>query len=113
MSPSNDVLRNWNNSVTEGTSSELDFEADDSLRGVVRAKGAYGLDWLTVEKVQTRNFDQIALKSYNLNRYNLMNVNLVRRFIRLEETSNSIPNLGQKSRRETLLQLRPIGNLPW
>ena len=30
---------------------------------VVRAKGAYGLDWLTVEKVQTRNFDQINLKS--------------------------------------------------
>ena len=52
-------------SVTDGTSSELDFEADDSLKGVVRAKGAYGLDWLTVEKVQTRNFDQIALKSYN------------------------------------------------
>ena len=52
-------------SVTDGGSSELDFEADDSLEGVVRAKGAYGLDWLTVEKVQTRNFDQIALKSYN------------------------------------------------
>ena len=52
-------------SVTDGSSSELDFEPDDSLRGVVRAKGAYGLDWLTVEKVQTRNFDQIALKSYN------------------------------------------------
>ena len=52
-------------SVTDGSSSELDFEPDDSLKGVVRAKGAYGLDWLTVEKVQTRNFDQIALKSYN------------------------------------------------
>jgi len=52
-------------SVTEGGQSELEFEADDSLKGVVRAKGAYGLDWLTVEKVQTRNFDQINLKSYN------------------------------------------------
>ena len=52
-------------SVTDGAQSELDFEADDSLKGVVRAKGAYGLDWLTVEKVQTRNFDQINLKSYN------------------------------------------------
>ena len=52
-------------SITDGSQSELDFEADDSLKGVVRAKGAYGLDWLTVEKVQTRNFDKIALKSYN------------------------------------------------
>ena len=52
-------------SVTEGGQSELEFEADDSLKGVVRAKGAYGLDWLTVEKVQTRNFDQINVKSYN------------------------------------------------
>ena len=41
------------------------MEPDDSLIGVVRAKGAYGLDWFAVEKVQTRNFDQIALKSYN------------------------------------------------
>lgn len=52
-------------SVTEGGADELDMEPDDSLIGVVRAKGAYGLDWLAVEKVQTRNFDQIALKSYN------------------------------------------------
>ena len=52
-------------SVTDGGQSELDFEPDDSLKGVVRAKGAYGLDWLTVEKVQTRNFDKINLKSYN------------------------------------------------
>lgn len=52
-------------SVTDGGSSELDFEPDDSLEGVVRAKGAYGLDWLTVEKTQTRTFDKIALKSYN------------------------------------------------
>ena len=52
-------------SVTDGGSDELDMEPDDSLKGVVRAKGAYGLDWLAVEKVQTRNFDQIALKSYN------------------------------------------------
>ena len=43
-------------SVTDGSSSELDFEPDDSLKGVVRAKGAYGLDWLTVEKVQTQKF---------------------------------------------------------
>ena len=49
-------------SVTDGGSNELDMEPDDSLKGVVRAKGAYGLDWLAVEKVQTRNFDQIALK---------------------------------------------------
>ena len=52
-------------SVTDGGLSELDMEADESLIGVVKAKGAYGLDWLAVEKVQTRNFDQIALKSYN------------------------------------------------
>ena len=51
-------------SVTNGGSSELDMEPDDSLIGVVKAKGAYGLDWLAVEKVQTRNFD-LALKSYN------------------------------------------------
>ena len=52
-------------SVTDGGANELDMEPDDSLEGVVRAKGAYGLDWLAVEKVQTRNFDQVALKSYN------------------------------------------------
>lgn len=52
-------------SVTNGGADELSFEPDDSLIGVVRAKGAYGLDWLTVEKEQKRNFDSIALKSYN------------------------------------------------
>ena len=52
-------------SVTNGGADELSFEPDDSLIGVVSAKGAYGLDWLTVEKEQKRNFDSIALKSYN------------------------------------------------
>ena len=51
-------------SVTNGGSSELDFEPDDSLIGVVQAKGAYGLDWLAVEKVQTRNFDTFSVSRY-------------------------------------------------
>ena len=51
-------------SVTNGGSNELDFEPDDSLIGVVQAKGAYGLDWLAVEKVQTRNFDTFSVSRY-------------------------------------------------
>ncbi len=51
-------------SVTNGGSSELDFEPDDSLIGVIQAKGAYGLDWLAVEKVQTRNFDTFSVSRY-------------------------------------------------
>ena len=51
-------------SVTNGGFSELDFEPDNSLQGVVMAKGAYGLDWLAVEKVQTRNFDSFSVERY-------------------------------------------------
>ncbi len=51
-------------SVTEGDSNELLFESDDSLLGAVQAKGAYGLDWLTVEKTQTRNFDDLSFSRY-------------------------------------------------
>ncbi len=52
-------------SVTNGNSNELAFEPDNSLLGAVQAKGAYGLDWLAVEKVQTRNFDSFQLSRYN------------------------------------------------
>ena len=51
-------------SVTEGNSDELAFEPDDSLLGAVQAKGAYGLDWLAVEKVQTRDFDSLTVSRY-------------------------------------------------
>ena len=88
-------------SVTDGGSDELDMEPDDSLKGVVRAKGAYGLDWLAVEKVQTRNFDQIALKSYNPKPLQQTNVNPGRRFIPLVGTLSSTQNHGPRSLRET------------
>jgi hypothetical protein len=52
-------------SVTNGGANELAFESDNSLLGVVQAKGAYGLDWLAVEKVQTRNFDSFQLLRYH------------------------------------------------
>jgi hypothetical protein len=51
-------------SVTEGNSNELAFESDDTLLGAVQAKGAYGLDWLAVEKVQTRDFDSLTVSRY-------------------------------------------------
>ena len=51
-------------SVTDGAKGELDFESDLSLIGAVQAKGAYGLDWLAVEKVQTRNFDSFSVSRY-------------------------------------------------
>ena len=50
--------------VSEGGNNELLFESDDSLLGAVQAKGAYGLDWLTVEKTQTRNFDDLSFSRY-------------------------------------------------
>jgi hypothetical protein len=54
-------------SVTNGDANELAFESDNSLLGAVQAKGAYGLDWLTVEKVQTRNFDSFSTSRYHPN----------------------------------------------
>jgi len=51
--------------VTNGDANELAFESDNSLLGAVQAKGAYGLDWLAVEKVQTRDFDSFSLSRYN------------------------------------------------
>ena len=51
-------------SVTEGNSNQLEFEDDDTLLGAVQAKGAYGLDWLAVEKVQTRDFDSLTVSRY-------------------------------------------------
>ena len=51
-------------SVTEGNSNQLELEDDDTLLGAVQAKGAYGLDWLAVEKVQTRDFDSLTVSRY-------------------------------------------------
>ena len=48
-------------SVTNGGQSELNFETDDSLIGVVGAKGSYGLNWLTVEKIQEHNFNDLVV----------------------------------------------------
>ncbi|MAV02731.1 MAG: hypothetical protein CMA19_00440 [Euryarchaeota archaeon] len=51
-------------SVTNGGTNELFFESDESLLGAVQAKGGYGLDWLTVEKTQTRNIDDLTFSRY-------------------------------------------------
>ncbi|HIF45288.1 MAG TPA: hypothetical protein EYQ73_00610 [Candidatus Poseidoniales archaeon] len=51
-------------SVTEGGSNELEFEFDNDLLGAVRAKGSMGLDWLTVEKKLTHNFDKMTISRH-------------------------------------------------
>ena len=67
----------------------------------MRAKGAYGLDWLTVEKVQTRNFDQIALKSYNPKPLQPDECQSGSSIYSLVAILNSIPNPGQRLPKET------------
>jgi hypothetical protein len=51
-------------SVTEGGSNELEFEFDNDLLGAVRAKGSMGLDWLTVEKKLTHNFEKMTISRH-------------------------------------------------
>ena len=53
--------------VTKGTSEDIIFESDDSLLGNVQAKGSYGLDWLAVEKKQTKDFDTFNVIRYKEN----------------------------------------------
>ena len=48
-------------SVTKGTSEDILFESDNSLLGNVQAKGAYGANWLAVEKKQTKDFDSFSV----------------------------------------------------
>ena len=54
-------------SVTKGTSEDILFESDNSLLGNVQAKGAYGANWLAVEKKQTKDFDSFSVTRYKYN----------------------------------------------
>jgi hypothetical protein len=50
--------------VTKGGLDQLELEPDNSLEGVVVAKGAYGLDWLTVEKEHNHDLDYVFIERY-------------------------------------------------
>ena len=50
--------------VTKGGLNQLELEPDNSLEGVVVAKGAYGLDWLTVEKEHNHDLDYVFIERY-------------------------------------------------
>ncbi len=54
-------------SITQGDSEDILFESDNSLLGNVQAKGAYGSDWLAVEKKQSKNFDTFTVTRYKPN----------------------------------------------
>ena len=53
--------------VTQGNSEDILFESDNSLLGNVQAKGAYGSDWLAVEKKQSKDFDTFTVTRYKPN----------------------------------------------
>ena len=57
-------------SVTMGTSDDILFESGNALLGNVQAKGAYGADWLAVEKMQTKDFDDFSVIRYKDNPLN-------------------------------------------